>query len=331
MFDEFIAHPMFHLMPKGMAEAVTVVASRVKQAPRFVLDRASVMFLQNMARMPYKQIITALAVCRLPYPKIWVEMAFRDRSDWLVTAQERGVRVSTNDFSSEPKRLGFFLEEAPPPYGKDFMLVQLAWSHTDPAIDISRKAILIDLRVDRFSDDQYHKWRENAPDAILNHGCSTVDDAVSFFELCERVHYIVPPHCERLWDEIAAMGLIEKFEELANFDLASEWRFMMTLLIALNSRNLLKSEEGESLEKLNKARVKKGKPALLNYRTIKLSLSPAMKRRMGQGYFDPTGRKKADPHLVAGHFKVRRSGIFFWSSHERGGHVAKPPTIHVTA
>lgn len=331
MFEEFLAHKMFPMMPRGMAEAVTFVSARVKTAPRFVLDRHSTIFLQNLSQMPYKQIVAALPVCRLPFSKIWVEMAFADRSAWLAEGREHGLKVTTNDFSSEPKRLGFLLEEAPPPYGKDFLIVQLAWSHEEPAIDVSRKAILIDLRVGRFDDEQYLTWRREAPDAIKNHGCTSVEDAISFYELSERVKYFVPPHCELLWEDIARMGMTEKFEEMANFDLASEWRFMLTMLIALNSRNLLKTGETENFEKLNKSRVKKGRAPLLDYRTIKLSLSPILQKRMGQGYYNPSDRNKSDPHLVRAHWKIRKTGIFLWSSHERGGHVTKPPTIRVTA
>ena len=289
-----------------------------------MLNRQAVMFLQNMAMMSYKQIVTALPVCRLPYKSMWVEMAFRDRADWLAVAREHGVAVSENDFSSEPKRLGFLLEEAPAPLGDDFIMVQLAWCHTEPAIDISRKAILIDMRADRFDDERYQNWRAEAANAIKNHGCTSVEDAVNFFELSERIAYIVPPHCERLWDDIAEMGATKQFEEMTRFDLASEWRFILTLLIALNSRNLLKTGDAESFDKLNKA-------PLLDYRTINLSLSPAMKRRMGSGYYDPLARKKSDPHWVCGHFKVRRGGIFFWSSHERGGRGAKHKLTKVTA
>jgi hypothetical protein len=132
-----------------------------------------------------------------------------------------------------------------------------------------------------------------------------------------------------LWNAMASVNTdgVKKMAELARFDLRSEWRFALALLVTLNSRNVINFGPGEDYTRLNKARAKSGKPPLLSHREIRLSLSPSLKRRASSigGTHD-----SLQEHIVMGHWKVRQSGVFWWSPHVRGWvGDAKPRTYKV--
>lgn len=91
---------------------------------------------------------------------------------------------------------------------------------------------------------------------------------------------------------------------------------LMDIIARLNSRNIT-DVTTNNLEKLNKSRAKKNKTALLSYRTVDLSRD--VKRaisslKQGEGEADSAKRM----HWVRGHFKVRKTGIFWWNPHLAG-------------
>ncbi|HEY3919172.1 MAG TPA: hypothetical protein VGL83_15380 [Stellaceae bacterium] len=96
-------------------------------------------------------------------------------------------------------------------------------------------------------------------------------------------------------------------------DLAGEPLFMLAALITLNSKNMIQNER-EDLSRLNHARAKSGKHPLREVIQTRLSLS----RRAGRIASGTTAATARRQHLVRGHFKVRKSGIYWWSPYVRG-------------
>ena len=90
-------------------------------------------------------------------------------------------------------------------------------------------------------------------------------------------------------------------------------------LILLNCRNAVEAPETPAPEKLNRQRAKKGKPPLPAHRTIRVSLTAGAARHAG---VDRAGasmdRRSPRGGLVTGHFKVRATGVYWWSPHWRG-------------
>ena len=97
-------------------------------------------------------------------------------------------------------------------------------------------------------------------------------------------------------------------------DWNGELNFIFSFLISLNSRNLLRVEAGEDLAKLNKARRRLGRPEFLSFATVQLSLSQVMRRKE----MAASGGGDIRAHLVRGHFKLRKTGAFWWSPFVRG-------------
>lgn len=91
------------------------------------------------------------------------------------------------------------------------------------------------------------------------------------------------------------------------------------IIMLLTARNTpLLVEEGEDLSRLNKKRSQSGKPPLVDARPVTWNLSRE-ERCVGRttAPFDGEARSAATAHIVRGHMKVRKSGVFWWSAHSQ--------------
>lgn len=110
-------------------------------------------------------------------------------------------------------------------------------------------------------------------------------------------------------------------DSMADYRVAAEglgW-LGLTFVLLMTARNTpLLVGEAENIERLNKQRVKSGKPRLVTARPIQWNLSREERRAVRAGVpFDRTARSAALGHMVRGHMKVRKSGVFWWSPHYR--------------
>ncbi len=292
---------------------------RLRTAQRFVLQRDVVMMTLTVTHSTPKQLVTALGVCRLPFPRMWVEFAFKDRLDWLKAAETDGLAVVQRDDAPPPQHLGFYLEQMTPD-GRD-ILVQPAWVHADGAASICHLAFRINTSPDYVPPpmkDSAEEMRARAEPGWTDKWIKKDDEIKAAFDLESRIEMSIPPWLMRLWGALASRCSSEKLDELydlATYDLRSEWRFTIALLTLLNSRNIVQVGEEVDLTRLNKARKKSGKSPLLPHREIRLSLSKVQRNRLG---IVGSGTRDIAAHIVRGHYKVRSGGIFWWNPHVRG-------------
>jgi hypothetical protein len=100
-------------------------------------------------------------------------------------------------------------------------------------------------------------------------------------------------------------------------DIRGEPGQVRSIIMLLNTRNLLHHEELAAPERLNNQRLKSGKLPLLGRTIIRIRLSHGLQARAGLG----GQREAARLHAVRGHFKIRTSGVYWWSDHFRGDAV----------
>jgi hypothetical protein len=97
--------------------------------------------------------------------------------------------------------------------------------------------------------------------------------------------------------------------------------FVQAVLILLNARQGTERER-EDLGRLNAKRRKSGKPPLCEFTVTTLYVPRVVANRIAAGGMDMNAseaRAAARAHLVSGHFKTRKTGIFWWSPFIRGG------------
>jgi hypothetical protein len=104
----------------------------------------------------------------------------------------------------------------------------------------------------------------------------------------------------------------QKLLEYAVEDWGGELRFLVATLGLLNARNVVQAQKIDK-EPENKRRQKHGKRPLFSHTLLKVRPFIVQHERVEQG-----GHHNYRLHFVRGHFKHRRSGLFWWSMHARG-------------
>jgi hypothetical protein len=101
--------------------------------------------------------------------------------------------------------------------------------------------------------------------------------------------------------------------EYAVEDWGGEARFLTALLGLLNTRNVVETELVDN-ERVSKKRERHGKRPLFSYKLLKVR--PNIITRVGVG--GSGGHRDLRLHFVQGHWKHRKTGLFYWSHHTRG-------------
>jgi len=135
----------------------------------------------------------------------------------------------------------------------------------------------------------------------------------------------VPPHtlgflkwCAELLFPQGDAGLDNFMKKVVQqsweMDIEGEPPFCEAVIAMMNSRNAIEHRDVD-LTGLNHARAKRGRPLFMPYRTTHLRLSQAQTRAFRAGLLS---REDAGRHSVRGHFKIRKTGIYWWSPFLRG-------------
>jgi hypothetical protein len=329
--DRFLASPFFQAQHPVDRAAGQALAARIAESPRFVLDGEVIDMIHRVQHGKARSLLAALALCRLPYPQVWIEYDHRHRLEWVNELERRGVTVPQPPDGEVATRAGFLMWQ--PADGE--ILAHPVWLFPDGRVSWACQAVFIQTGAafDPLLDGAELKrlYTEASPElrkrALL--WPKAPEDVAAAVELDQRAGSLVPDFLEATWREAATIpGLWERMEERDRHNLTGAKAFVVAMLAVINSRNSIKySEPIGGRPWLNKKRAAKGKPPLKEHRVITLDLSRALQKRMGVG--DGAARASPLAHGVRGHLKVRKSGVYWWSSHIRGGTTAEPGTYRV--
>lgn len=308
--------------------ALDGIRSRVRSAQKFVLDPHAVAMAASVAMSKPSSILKSLAFMKLPADQMWIEFANEDTRNAMANLgspnkPDPNARVRV-------ERTGFLLTE-------DKNSINMEYVHSDWIQEMGGSVIdLAPVRA-RFIKSQYdeqvnpadmHALRERvsidsgAKDKVrqhLNLISRDADEARAAMELRDRLQImrhqdmaIVRQNLVGLQGEMGTSSV----EANQGTDLLRMWELqILPALILLNCRNAVDVETVAAPEKLNKQRVKKGKAPIQEHQVVKIHLSPSKRRSHGIG---PGRSGPTNGGLVIGHFKVRKSGIYWWSPHWRG-------------
>jgi hypothetical protein len=221
--------------------------------------------------------------CRLPFPLMWIEWMHDDRPHWDVTGPYEARPIDKSRHQGEPSRVAFLLEQHGDNPTK--WKAHLFWS------------------LKELPDGGESLY--NGSFAALGMDTTKGLDHISTFlhaDFGRRLIASLPKDAQN------------RFAEYALEDWGGEMRFMIAMLGLLNARNVAYTETVNKDEH-NIKRQKQGKLPLFSHKLLKI-------RR--EIYAHDAGRMAASQnrdlrfHFVSGHFKHRKSGLFWWSMHARG-------------
>lgn len=288
-------------------------AERLKLAVRFEIAPEVGAMAHAISRSNAARMKAAMEFCRLPFNVCWFE--------WVGSAAALGVHADDEPFDPTrppPKRMGVLVEA---PHGRlNAGLVSYAWSHDRIGPMVCPLATTFDWAAAHGA----------VPSLVPDLGPSEAwvagmrafprfakDRPEDLLALRGR-HGVVPcPHLTSLLVQIigrdpsAAQAVIQA----AWGDIQGEQRFVESLLATINCRNLVQAQPEEDLSKLNKARRRLGRPSKLSFRKVVVLLSRVQGRK---GDASGATRGGMPLHIVRGHPKVRKTGIYWWSPFWRG-------------
>jgi hypothetical protein len=251
--------------------------------------------------------------CRLPYPICWFEVAQGDRAHFMSAPTHFPADQGA------PARVGFLcIAELDDP--TDERSYDLASWETYLCWSLKRREIK------PVPDGKGGFWVggstvHNISALVVSYHMSGTMNALE-----DKVTFDMVPFKHAMMKQYGHNA--DHMSRLLHSDWAGEIRFLVSLLGLLNARNVAETEKVD-YTRLNRKREKHHKYPLSSH--ILLKIRTEHKRSLsGPGTGSPA---EIRAHFVRGHFKTRKTGIFWWGPHMRGkleyGYVAKDYQVEV--
>ncbi|MCD9821231.1 hypothetical protein [Bradyrhizobium japonicum] len=184
--------------------------------------------------------------------------------------------------------------------------------------------MLLQRHIKTLSDDEVKAWMERSVFENWGRFAKMPGERQALIELDRHMVKWISPHAVGFVDWTAKMALKsdELLDRFMTYVIKASWEpdiegeppYAETVIAMMNSRNAVEHHPAD-LSALNKSRAKRGRPIFLSYRTTHLRLSQAQQRAFRAGLLT---REEAGLHRVRGHFKIRKTGVYWWSPFFRG-------------
>jgi len=274
------------------------VIERIRKAVKFVLTPEFAASADALAT-DFTQVAKALEFCRLPYQEIWVECSQQHRPHFVDGEEPKA-------WQGVPLRVGYLMTAQREDMSA--FKVHLFWTCRNPItndidccpsfmgaeFDTTRLKRISPISLEDTGFDS-NAWRSATPDERQKL-MSVMDPCLPDFP---------SPVDKDPTGTVWAMTVLDWTGEVA---------FIEAALALLNCRNVHEMDYVDKTEH-GITRVRKGQKPLLSHHVVKIHAHHLV--RSGQ-------KNRSDNHLllrhhfVIGHFKHRKTGLFFWRPHARG-------------
>jgi len=304
------------------SQLMAATIDQVRLAQKFVLDPPFAAAADALSA-DYGTLVKAFPFCRLPFAHTWIEVAQGDRPQFMAA----GVHAPI--FQSRPRRVGFLctatrsdlsawkseLFWVMPDKGCNAAAIAMNFDMTQGSgivYDSAYKPYRIGQEHQEFFPESKMKshpgWDEATPvvrQALLEHTGTTLPDyGTPMFP--EDITQIPRPKLDKI---------LSMIYDLARSDWAGEVSFLLAVIGLLNARNVVERERVDVSRKSH-ARIKRGRPAFFEHHLLKIQRRQITRAARAPGTDQQHGKIRR--HVCAGHWKVRKTGIFFWHPFWRG-------------
>jgi hypothetical protein len=309
-------------------------ADTLKDAERFVLTNEVIDLLFHVQETKPSNLLAARPMCRLPFRTIFIEYdaIYRDKVQRQYGYKEGGFPPGAKHVSagllivaSDDTLMRGSAYEVTHLVGKDQLTLNPYRLDFDFEPDIGRNTVLKSLTpiTNRYDIRFWHEGFEYSlsigpgPAPVRNRYTSTFvnqpEEVKALYDISVAFKVAVDDDAIDYLVTVTngdhdLMGMISK-------DWEGDKRFILSLMVALNSRNCLDIQH-RTVREINRHRSVRVRPATLDHKEVRIRLSRTTENRMrAAGASDP---REIAWHKVRGHWKLRRTGIFFWRPFTRG-------------
>lgn len=286
--DDFVAdeglRPLYDRLDK--------VIEKIYRAQKFVLAPEFCVAADGLVEN-IPELHKVVPMCRIPFPLTWIEFLHDDRPHWDPNSGMGARPVDPTRHQGAPQRVGFLLEQLE--NAKQWE-AHLFWKLRNvpmfgQGLDTPLNASLLAMRFDADAS-------LNMPDPLFS--ATTPQPARFGLGLMTELRLEKP-------------DIFRKLLEYGLEDWGGETRFIVAVLGLLNARNVVRTEKVDK-EFENIKRARKGKRPLFTHTLIKVRPFIVTRSEATTG----KGHRNLKLSFVRGHFKHRKTGLFWWSMHARG-------------
>lgn len=299
------------------------VAHDLAQAQKFVMSPDVREACRDFMTMKPSSLLEACAYARPPFSKTWLEWPPYNgptlKSDLVAMPTKLGAMITDLGNGAFSFYTAWSYDRSNRPLERLIEVAGLSDSAMEVGVDFTQTMFQgqgwrgLPGNADKMTTEQLVAGRDDRHNAI-RHMIHDMDEraAYSKIESCLRIR--VRPNQTSIDQAKLAMEFGRDGTQAMLDDVREEIGPVIAMLILLNARNGVERTSVTHSPKLQKARAKNGKPPLVEYSTVEMRLSRALREAQKSGMTHAA----AKGHIVLGHFKVRKSGVFWWNSHLRG-------------
>lgn len=322
----------------GLFGGLTVMGKDIKAAEIFDFDASAAIACAQLARSKPSSLVEATKFCRVPFKSVWIEW-----SPAALSGLGKFGENWTDEHKAEveiPNKMGCLvqcLDETNKRFGLAF-----AWdvptSKLNRIGDAEQRRMAAECPVNVCPFGFVVNWHDGSMPsdmremiavmsgridkelALVGNRKKYVSDEKELAAIKTLLANRVPcrvPYCTKFIDHVQQTGgnlALERLQRASAYDLDGEYDNVIAMLCLLNSKNCVSFQKPE-LEKLNKARKKRGKEPFLVHSKVTINLSKAAARHATQAGATASEIRQ---HIVRGHFKIRSGGVFWWRPFLRG-------------
>lgn len=288
------------------------LADALGGAALFEITPSVALLARDIVRSPVAKFETAMKFGCRPFDVTWLE--------WQPA--ETGIPLGKKSIV----RAGVLLEPASSLGAAAAGLMHFAWQFEDGHAEVCPCAVVYDFQAEPKLWEIQERLA-NSRGKLLNIADGGSDD----LRFAGRFMPVLSQHALEVIEPMRKLGILREIFKSAYDDLQGETGFVAALLIVMNTKNLVEVSLPSDVQKLNRARARIGRAPAWSYRTVTIRVGSIARAIGGTSRGSATELRA---HLVRGHFKVRKSGVFWWSPQVRGnavvGAVAHPAYRVVT-
>ena len=304
------------------AEGIDLFVNRMRAAHKFILTDDTYAMVASILKEKPSKLVSSIEYAKAPYPLTWVE------------------RISTgtgfSDARPATRKVGYLIEALP----NDRYLISMAYSFRDggkqtnlnpmsfiydASITSEEFAAIVDYARSLVTEDEINELQQYRKEIGVAKSIQEASDALAA-GLSDK-EKIIGENLGARFLSVPCPYLIgtTKFMEskldkkkfmMLQSDWVADWcgevMIAMGVFILLNCKNAVNLEPSD-LDKLNAARMKKGRVPLCDYHVVDINLKAA-EDALPHGMDGPEKRM----HWRRGHFKRRKTGLYWWSPHLAG-------------
>jgi hypothetical protein len=294
------------------AEGARRFKRRLREAIKFELAADFSAAAEGLADN-FTNLAKAIPFCKVPFKSCWFEVAQMHRPRF------NAAGIHLPGIQSRPKRVGFLVDTLDDTMSS-FRAHQF-WSFPEKTRPPNISEIAMGFHPDKMDEDI--KWaRDNNPRKVGKFQIEVNPswlkaDPISKARLGSIIHPESPDFITS-WFHAFQDGrpeLAKTAYEINITDWSGEAVFLLAVIGMLNARNFHERAKVD-VSKLNKRRSKYGEELLQEYYVLKVQ--SRIKERIRSVNIAAQEFKDLRHHIVIGHWKMRKTGIFYWHPHWRG-------------